>query len=137
MRIPYQPSRRLPSLCTGDTDNPNVTHCGESPLVLLVDDQPGNLDSLNDYLTHCGYRLMIAEDGETAIALAQQEHPDLILMDMQMPGIGGLEATRQIRNLPDVGHIPIIALTALAMPGDRERCLAAGVDDYVSKPVRM
>ena len=135
--IPYQPSRRLPSLCTGDTDNPNVTHCGESPLVLLVDDQPGNLDSLNDYLTHCGYRLMIAEDGETAIALAQQEHPDLILMDMQMPGIGGLEATRQIRNLPDVGHIPIIALTALAMPGDRERCLAAGVDDYVSKPVRM
>lgn len=136
--IPYEPSHRLPlPRSTGDTTNQTVPQGRESPLVLMVDDQPANLYSLSDYLIYRGYQLITAEDGETAIALAQQEHPDLILMDMQMPGMGGLEATRQIRSLPDTAHIPIIALTALAMPGDRERCLAAGVNDYVSKPVRM
>lgn len=108
-----------------------------APLLLLVEDNEDNIVTVASYLEMKGNRLLVARNGQEALALAQAEHPDLILMDIQMPGMDGLEAIRQIRLLPDLKHIPIIALTALAMAGDRERCLAAGASDYLSKPVRL
>jgi CheY-like chemotaxis protein len=81
--------------------------------------------------------LLVAKNGHEAIALAQAERPDVILMDVQMPGMDGLEATRQIRCDPTLINVPIIALTALAMDKDRDRCLAAGATDYLSKPVKL
>ena len=83
--------------------------------------------------------MIVARNGAEAVDRAQEERPDLILMDIQMPVMSGLEATRRIRaaSTSDVATIPIIALTALAMPGDRERCLVAGVNDYLTKPVGM
>jgi len=91
---------------------------------------------LNDYLVALGYRLVVARNGAEAVARAREAGPNLILMDIQMPGMDGLEAARRIRG--EVGlATPIVALTALAMPGDRERCIAAGVDEYISKPISL
>lgn len=106
-------------------------------LVLLVEDNETNIVTVQDYLNAKGYHVITAREGTEAIERAQEEKPDIILMDIQMPGMDGLEATQRIRADEEIAHIPIIALTALAMPGDRERCLAAGVDDYLSKPVRL
>jgi CheY-like chemotaxis protein len=80
---------------------------------------------------------MSAKNGQEAIALAKSHQPDLILMDVQMPVMDGLEATKQIRLDPSLVNIPIIALTALAMEGDRDRCLAAGANEYISKPIKL
>jgi len=103
--------------------------------ILLVDDNLTILNTLSDYLEAKGYQVIMALDGVQAIEKAIEENPDIILMDMQMPHLDGLEATRRIRAEPRIAATPIIALTALAMPGDRERCLEAGVNDYLSKPV--
>jgi signal transduction histidine kinase/ActR/RegA family two-component response regulator len=108
-----------------------------SSSILLVEDNPASASTIVNYLEAKGYRLILAENGEKAIALAQSEKPDLILMDIQMPGMDGLEAIKQIRLNANLAQIPIIALTALAMPGDRDRCLEAGANEYVSKPVRL
>ena len=81
--------------------------------------------------------MLLSKNGREAITLAQSESPDLILMDIQMPEMDGLEAMQQIRHDPNLVDVPIIALTALAMNGDRERCLAAGANDYLSKPVKL
>ncbi|MGE5655980.1 MAG: PAS domain S-box protein [Actinomycetota bacterium] len=108
-----------------------------APLILLAEDNEANIMSLSSYLEAKGYRLLVAKNGETAIALAQSKLPDLILMDIQMPGIDGFEAMRRIRADEQLATIPIIALTALAMSGDRERCLAAGANDYLSKPIKL
>ena len=81
--------------------------------------------------------MLIASDGQQAIALTKAHKPDLILMDVQMPVMDGLEAIKQIRLDPDVADIPIIALTALAMTGDRERCLDAGANEYLQKPLKL
>jgi PAS domain S-box-containing protein len=105
------------------------------PRILLADDNPDNKMMFSRYLRAKGYDVVLAENGPQAIALATAAPPDLILMDIQMPEIDGLEATRQIRANPALARVPIVALTALAMPGDRERCLAAGMDDYLSKPI--
>jgi CheY-like chemotaxis protein len=106
-------------------------------VILLAEDNEGSINTVSDYLLAKGYRVIVARNGEEAIQRVEEGKPDLILMDIQMPGMDGLEATRKIRADTDLMDIPIIALTALAMPGDRERCLEAGANDYVSKPVSL
>ncbi len=108
-----------------------------SVLILIVEDNVLNVNTIKSYLTVKGYRSIVANDGQTAIDLTQQHHPDLILMDIQMPGMDGLEAIIKIRQQPQSVAIPIIALTALAMDGDRERCLTAGANEYLTKPVKL
>ena len=108
-----------------------------SPLILLAEDNEANISNVSSYLRAKGYRILLAKNGEEAIALAKSENPNLILMDIQMPGIDGLEAMQQIRCDPSLVDLPIVALTALAMTGDRDRCLAAGANDYLSKPIKL
>jgi len=105
--------------------------------ILLVEDTEEVIMMLRDYLESSAYKVVIATNGLDGIAKAKQTQPDLILMDVQMPGMDGLEATQKLRSESDFQHTPIIALTALAMPNDRERCLAAGMDEYVTKPVNL
>jgi CheY-like chemotaxis protein len=104
---------------------------------LLVEDNEDTIATLSDYLLARGYRVIAAPNGSEAIERARGERPDAILMDVQMPGMDGLEAIRRIRADTDLSTIPIITLTALAMPGDHERCLAAGANAYLSKPVSL
>ncbi|MEO0055005.1 MAG: hypothetical protein RLZZ50_952 [Verrucomicrobiota bacterium] len=106
------------------------------PLILLVDDTPLNVLPLRDYLEKKGFRVAVAENGRAAIERTIGQRPSLVLMDIQMPEMDGLEATRRIRALSDstLARVPIFAVTALAMPGDRERCIEAGVDEYITKP---
>jgi PAS domain S-box-containing protein len=106
-----------------------------SAVILLVDDNPTTIETVSEYLKVKGYQVIIAYNGVQAIDQVTTAHPNLILMDIQMPIMDGLEATRRIRANAQMATIPIIALTALAMPGDKERCLEAGVNDYLSKPV--
>lgn len=108
-----------------------------SPLILLAEDNLANIQTLSSYLTAKGYELILAKDGTEAIDQAQEQQPDLILMDIQMPGMDGLEAMERIRQEPWGADVPIIALTALAMESDQQRCLQAGADDYLSKPVKL
>jgi CheY-like chemotaxis protein len=108
-----------------------------APLILLAEDNEANIQTFNSYLTAINYRVIIARNGIEAIAQAKENLPDLILMDIQMPRMDGLEATKQIRLDPNLINTPIIALTALAMEGDREKCLEAGANDYLSKPVKL
>ncbi|MGZ3355283.1 MAG: PAS domain S-box protein [Isosphaeraceae bacterium] len=110
---------------------------GATPLILIVDDNTFSVRGLKDYLVFKGYCVELAADGETAIDRAEGLHPDLIFMDIQMPGMDGLEAIRRIRLVPGLSAIPIVALTALAMPGDRDRTLEAGATEYVSKPASL
>ena len=105
--------------------------------ILLVEDNEMNRDMLSRRLTRRGYEIVMAMDGEQGVAMATSESPALILMDMSLPGIDGWEATRQIKAAPATRAIPVIALTAHAMEGDREKALAAGVDDFDTKPVEL
>jgi len=105
--------------------------------ILLVEDNEMNRDMLSRRLTRRGYEVVMAVDGERGVAMATSESPALILMDMSLPGLDGWEATRQIKAAPATGAIPVIALTAHAMEGDREKALAAGVDDFDTKPVEL
>ncbi|AFY91706.1 response regulator [Chamaesiphon minutus] len=109
----------------------------EPPLILIVEDNELNINTISSYLTVKGYRPIVAQDGESALKLAQKHCPDLILMDIQMPGMDGLEAISRIREHPQLTSIPIVALTALAMEGDRDKCLSAGANDYLTKPVKL
>jgi CheY-like chemotaxis protein len=103
--------------------------------ILIAEDNEANLMVVRDYLERSGYHLSVARDGLDAIAQTQQVLPDLILMDIGMPKMDGLEVIRHLRTLPEFAATPIIALTALAMPGDRERCLDAGANEYMAKPI--
>jgi len=105
--------------------------------ILVADDNEDNTSTISTYLKAKGYNLLLAANGQEAIALALAHHPDLVLMDIQMPDVDGLEAIRQIRQEPTLATVPIVALTALAMVGDRDRCLAAGATVYLSKPVKL
>jgi light-regulated signal transduction histidine kinase (bacteriophytochrome)/CheY-like chemotaxis protein len=109
----------------------------QKPLILMAEDNPTNIETFLLYLTHSGFDLLVANNGLEVIRLAEIHHPDAILMDIQMPGLDGLQAIARIRQMPAIARIPIIALTALAMPGDREKCLASGADEYLSKPAKL
>ena len=105
--------------------------------ILIVDDSPTERHVLNDMLTKAGYEVVASDNGEDAIQKARKVRPDLILMDVGLPGIDGHEATRRIRAQPDLARIPIIALTAHAMSDDRAKAIEAGCDDYDTKPVDL
>ena len=105
--------------------------------ILLVEDNEMNRDMLERRLLRKGFQVILAANGEEGIARAAEDSPDLILMDLSLPGIDGWEATRQIKADDETAVIPIIALTAHAMAGDREKALAAGCDDYDTKPVEL
>jgi CheY-like chemotaxis protein len=104
--------------------------------VLLVEDNEDNILTVADYLTFKGYAVVVARNGRECLDLYGTVRPDVIVMDIQMPEMDGLEAIRHLRRMPGV-YTPIVALTAMAMLGDRERCLAAGADHYLSKPVSL
>ena len=105
--------------------------------ILLVEDNEMNRDMLSRRLIRNGFEVVMAIDGEQAVALALSELPDLILMDMSLPVIDGWEATRRVKATEATSGIPIIALTAHAMSGDREKTLNAGCDEYDTKPIEM
>ena len=105
--------------------------------ILYVEDNDDNIYMLQRRLTRAGYTVLIARDGEQGVAMAMAEQPDLILMDMGLPVLDGWEATRRIKAAPPTSSIPVVALTANAMTGDREKALAAGCDDFDTKPVDM
>ncbi|MDZ7952347.1 response regulator [Nostoc sp. DedQUE09] len=123
------------------SDSPNLIVVPEvfleNPLILLAEDNQPNIDTMSAYLESRGYHIILANNGQQAIDLVRVQCPDLIVMDIQMPGMDGLEAIRRIRNDRQFAHIPIIALTALAMPSDRETCLAAGANEYLTKPIKL
>jgi len=131
----------LPKIKLGATPELDSSLANEavirSPLILIAEDNEANISTFSGYLSAKGFRFLIARNGREAVELAQASHPDIILMDIQMPVMDGLEATRQIRLDPKLANIPIIALTALAMTGDRDRCLQAGANDYLTKPVKL
>jgi CheY-like chemotaxis protein len=137
------PDTILKALALEDAANPaarafeDLVPARARPAILLAEDNEANIMTMSDYLCARGYQMVIARNGAEAVARACEVQPAVILMDIQMPGMDGLEATRRIRAQSELAHTPIIALTALAMPGDRERCEAAGADDYLSKPVSL
>ncbi len=107
------------------------------PKILLVEDNEMNRDMLARRLAYKGYEVVIAVDGQAGVDLGRTQAPDLILMDMSLPVLSGWEATRVLKTTADTSSIPIIALTAHAMSGDRDKAMAAGCDDYDTKPVDL
>jgi CheY-like chemotaxis protein len=110
--------------------------CG-APVILLAEDNEATITMVGDYLATLGYQVVVTRNGAEAVGRAREVRPDLIVMDIQMPGMDGLEATGRIRKEAALATTPIVARTALAMPGDRERCMAAGANDYISKPIGL
>ncbi|MCH8054704.1 MAG: response regulator [Deltaproteobacteria bacterium] len=102
--------------------------------ILLVEDHPGTIEVMQQELEVLGYEVTLAENGVKAVEMATSESPDLIVMDIVMPKMDGLQAASQIRKNPKTKDIPILAATALARPGDREKCLEGGCDGYIAKP---
>jgi two-component system, cell cycle response regulator DivK len=105
-----------------------------TPAILIIEDNPLNFKLAATVLEHAGYRILHASDGNEGIAIARHHKPDLILMDIQLPGMDGLAATRQLKADDDTRGIPIVAVTAFAMAGDGDRIRAAGCDGYIAKP---
>ena len=105
--------------------------------ILYVEDNEDNIFMLKNRLTRAGHTVVVATDGAQGVAMALSERPDVILMDLSLPVLDGWQATREIKAAADTRHIPVIALTANAMAGDREKALAAGCDDYDTKPVEL
>jgi len=110
---------------------------GVGKTILIVDDNQDNRELVVKILKRCGYTTCEAVDGEEALVRAASDRPDLILMDIALPKIDGLEATRRLRQMAGLMDTPIIALTAHAMKGDREKALAAGCSDYIAKPINV
>ncbi len=107
------------------------------PKILIAEDNPSNVQSIWDYLSSRGYQLLLASNGQEALDAAIADHPDIILMDIQMPQMDGLTAIKYIRANAELADIPVIALTSCVMVGDRERCLEAGANEYLTKPVKL
>jgi two-component system, cell cycle response regulator DivK len=105
-----------------------------TPRILVVEDQEDNRRIVHDLLASAGYQMIEALDGETGVRLAETERPDLILMDIQLPGLDGYEATRRIKANPELRSIPIIVVTSYALSGDDVKAMQAGCDAYVAKP---
>lgn len=105
--------------------------------ILYVEDNDDNIYVLKNRLTRAGFTMLVARDGAAGVAMAAAERPDLILMDLSLPVMDGWEATRQLKGAPATKHIPVIALTSHAMVGEREKALAAGCDDFDTKPVEL
>ena len=121
-----------------ETSDPGLRETGrQMPKILLVEDNEMNRDMLSRRLTRKQYEVLEAVDGGEGVEMARSEAPDLILMDMSLPVMDGWEATRLLKASPETGSIPIIALTAHAMSGDREKAMEAGCDDYDIKPVEL
>ncbi|MBI2999498.1 MAG: response regulator [Deltaproteobacteria bacterium] len=102
--------------------------------ILLVEDNPATIDVIMKELEFLGYDCIVAEDGKKAVELSVSRSPDLIIMDISLPKMDGLEAAALIRKNPKTKAVPILAATARALPGDKEKCLQAGCDDYIAKP---
>lgn len=107
-----------------------------SATILHVEDNPANRMIVRDLMHFRGYRVVEAMDGEEALAAAERERPDIILMDVQLPRVSGLEAARRIKAREDLRHIPIVAVTSFALSGDEQKALAAGCDGYIAKPYK-
>jgi two-component system cell cycle response regulator DivK len=105
--------------------------------ILVVEDNPKNMKLVRDVLEFSGYDVIEATSGEDGVRLAQTGHPNLILMDLQLPGIDGTEALRRIRGGEEGQHVPVVALTAFAMDEDRSRAFASGFDGYLEKPINV
>lgn len=141
--LPWNPATSTESyrsehlLTERESSQKAVPTAREHAVILLAEDNESNIQVVRDYLQDYGYRVVIAQNGVDALERAEQELPSLILMDIQMPEMDGLEAIRLLRVNPRFASTPIVALTALAMPGDRERCLTAGATEYISKPVSL
>jgi len=105
--------------------------------ILVVDDNLQNIALVQAQLERAGYAVIPALGGQAGIDAAIAQHPDLVLLDIMMPGMDGYETIRAIRDLDQIRHIPILAVTAKAMKGDREKCLASGASDYIAKPVDL
>ena len=106
-------------------------------MILVVEDNERNLKLLRDVLEYAGYDVRVARTAEDGITLAASEPPDLVLMDLQLPGIDGMEALRRLRESPRTADIPVVAVTAQAMKQDRERALEAGFNGYIEKPISV
>jgi len=139
--LPWDPEAqsadRLDWNAVPSADVEGAVEMGSPPRVLLVDDNDSNLEMISTYLRIKGCEVRTANSGLKAISMVGEARPDIVLMDVQMPEMDGLETTRRLREDPALRLIPIIAVTALAMPGDREQCLEAGMDDYLSKPLGL
>jgi CheY-like chemotaxis protein len=105
--------------------------------IFIAEDNQANVMVVRDYLEHYGYQVFVASNGREVLSNVQEVSPSLILMDVQMPELDGFQATRALRLMPQFATVPIVGLTAFAMPGDRERCLEAGMNEYLSKPVNL
>jgi two-component system cell cycle response regulator DivK len=105
--------------------------------ILVVEDNERNLKLVRDVLQHAGFDVIAARTGEDGVALAASERPHLVLMDLQLPGMDGMEALRRLRSAPETATVPVVAVTALAMKDDRERVLEAGFDGYLEKPISV
>jgi two-component system cell cycle response regulator DivK len=105
--------------------------------ILYVEDNDDNVYMLKNRLSRAGFTVIVATDGAQGVAMATSERPDLVLMDLSLPVVDGWEATRQIKANPATKHIPVVAITANAMTGDKEKAMAAGCDDFDTKPVDM
>ncbi len=135
--LPWQDDQEEIAVETDHKETVSIKPTRLAPLILLAEDNESNIQSISDYLQINNYRVIVARHGKEAIERAKEECPAVILMDIQMPIMDGLEATQHIRADTALANIPIIALTALAMPGDKEQCFAAGVNEYLTKPVHL